>query len=456
MFTKILIANRGEIALRVARTCRELGIRTVVAHSAADRDSPAVAYADEAVQIGPAAPKRSYLNAAAVVQAAMQTGAQAIHPGYGFLSEDPDFAEICAASGLTFIGPPAEVIEQLGDKARARKVAEAAGLPVLPGSSGPVASAQEARLVAAETGYPVLLKAVAGGGGRGMVLVTDPAELDSAYASTHASAQAIFGDPRLYVEKFLTRTRHVEVQVLADNHGNVLHLGARDCSVQRRRQKLVEETPPPGLPAGTIQRMGAASARAAAHVGYAGAGTYEFLVDADGDFYFIEANCRIQVEHPVTEMVTGLDLVREQIMVAAGRPLSVRQDDVASRGVAIECRVNAEDPDRGFVPAPGVLADFIIPCGPFTRVDAHGRPGLAVAPYYDSLLAKVVVWAPDRAQAIERMLRALGEFTITGDQVITTTGFLRRVIGHPAFRAGLHTTDFIDQFLASEAVSPRA
>jgi acetyl-CoA carboxylase biotin carboxylase subunit len=447
MFAKILIANRGEIALRVARTCRELGIPTVIAHSAADRDSPAVAYADEAIQIGPAPPRRSYLNAAAIVQAALQTGAEAVHPGYGFLSEDPDFAEICAANDLTFIGPAPSVIERLGDKARAREIAAAAGLPVLPGSPEPVRSAEDAHRIAAEIGYPVLLKAAAGGGGRGMAMVAGASELNSVYARTHADAQGIFGDPRLYVEKFLTSTRHVEVQVLADNHGRVLHLGARDCSVQRRRQKLVEETPPPGLPADLLQRMGAAAADAAGQVGYTGAGTYEFLVDGSGEFYFIEVNCRIQVEHPITEMVTGLDLVREQILVAAGQSLSVRQDEVVQRGAAIECRVNAEDPGRNFAPAPGVLADFIVPGGPFTRVDAHGRPGLAVAPYYDSLLAKAVAWAPDRDQAIERMLRVLAEFRITGERVTTTIGFLRQVIGHPVFRGGTHTTGFVDQLL---------
>lgn len=451
MFAKILIANRGEIALRIARTCRELGIPTVIAHSAADRDSPAVAYADEAVQIGPAAPRRSYLSAAAVVQAALQTGAEAIHPGYGFLSEDPDFAEICADNGLTFIGPPPAVMACLGDKAQARKIAAEAGLPVLPGSPEPARNAADARRAAAEIGYPVLLKAAAGGGGRGMALVTEPGELDQVYARTHADARAIFGDPRLYVEKFLTRTRHVEVQILADNDGQVVHLGTRDCSVQRRRQKLVEETPPPGLPPELTERMGAAAARAAGRAGYTGAGTYEFLVDGTGGFYFIEVNCRIQVEHPVTEMVTGLDLVREQILVAAGKPLSVRQRDVVRRGAAIECRVNAEDPDRGFAPAPGVLAHFTVPGGPFTRIDAYGRAGLAVPPYYDSLLAKAVVWAPDREQAIERMLRVLAEFTITGPGVATTIAFLRQVVGHPVFRAGGHTTDFADQLADGRA-----
>jgi acetyl-CoA carboxylase biotin carboxylase subunit len=447
MISKILIANRGEIALRIARSCREMGIRTIVGYSAADRDTPAVSYADEAIQIGPAAPRRSYLNAAAIVQAALLTGSDAVHPGYGFLSEDPCFAEICQAHGLTFIGPEPAVIGRLGDKAQARAIAAQSGLPVLPGSWHAAGSPGEAWRSADTMGYPVIIKAVSGGGGRGISVVRRRQDFPAAYARAEASSWAVFGDPRLYVEKFLENARHVEVQILGDRHGTVVHLGARDCSVQRRRQKLVEETPPPGMPPGLVERIGLAATRAAQAVGYTSAGTYEFLVDEHGAFYFIEVNCRIQVEHPVTEMVTGLDLVREQILIAAGERLTVRQDDVVTRGACIECRVNAEDPARGFAPAPGVLREFVVPGGPFTRVDTHGRPGLVVPADYDSLLAKAVVWAPDRGQAIARMDRVLGDFTISGPGIATTIGFLREVLAHPLFRTARHSTSLVDQVL---------
>ncbi|HUD39153.1 MAG TPA: acetyl-CoA carboxylase biotin carboxylase subunit [Streptosporangiaceae bacterium] len=451
MFSKILIANRGEIALRIARTCRELGIRTVIAHSAADKDSLPVAYADESLQVGPAAPRRSYLNSAAIVEAALQAGAQAIHPGYGFLSEDPDFAEICEANGIAFIGPCASLMARLGDKAEARKMAAEAGLPVLPGSPAATRGADEALQAADEVGYPVMIKAAAGGGGRGMAIVRRRQDLPSVYARTQADAQAIFGDPRLYLERYLERTRHLEVQVIGDSFGNTVHLGVRDCSVQRRRQKLIEESPAPGIPAPLAERMGKAAADAARYVGYTGAGTYEFLLDSDHQFYFIEVNCRIQVEHPVTEMVTGLDLVREQILIAAGRPASLTQPDVQIRGVSMECRVNAEDPARDFAPAPGTIAEFAVPGGPFTRIETHGRVGLVVPPYYDSLLAKAVVWAPDRDQAIARMERVLGEFLVRGPGITTTTGFLRQVLANPLFLAGAHTTAMVDQMLDKQA-----
>ncbi|MFI0349078.1 acetyl/propionyl/methylcrotonyl-CoA carboxylase subunit alpha [Actinomadura sp. 9N407] len=451
MISKILIANRGEIALRIARTCREMGIRTVVAHSSADRESAAVAYADEAVQIGPAPSRHSYLNQAAVVEAALQAGAGAVHPGYGFLSEDPDFAEICEAHGLTFIGPDAAVIGRLGDKARARAIAAEGGLPVLPGTQEAVRGADEARRIAAEIGYPVIVKAVAGGGGRGITVVRREADLAAAHAGAEANAQAIFGDPRLYIEKFLERARHVEAQILADRYGNVVHLGVRDCSVQRRRQKLIEETPPPGIAPETVEEIGMAAARAAGHAGYTGAGTYEFLLDENGAFHFMETNCRIQVEHPVSEMVTGVDLVREQIRVADGERLALRQPEVVPRGVSVECRVNAEDPARGFVPAPGRIEEFEIPAGPFTRVDTHCRPGDRVTGDYDSLIAKVVVWAPDRVQAVARMDRALAEFVIAGPGMATTIPFLRRVLADPRFRAGTHTTSLVDEMLATES-----
>ncbi|GLY85110.1 acetyl-CoA carboxylase biotin carboxylase subunit [Actinoallomurus iriomotensis] len=451
MFETVLIANRGEIALRVARTCRELGIRVVMVHSTADRETWPVRFADRSVQIGPPPARHSYLNPAGIVEAALREGAEAVHPGYGFLSEDRDFAEICEAHGITFIGPPATVIERLGDKAEARRVAVDAGVPVLPGSLEALGNAVEAKRVADRIGYPVIIKAVAGGGGRGMAVVRDGHEFLQVFRETRAVAQAVFGDGRVYVERFLETARHVEVQVLADRHGRVIHLGERDCTVQRSRQKLIEETPAPALPADLRARLGEAAVRCAREVGYVGAGTVEFVVDDENNFYFIEANCRIQVEHPVTEMVTGIDLIREQLLVAAGHPLSVRQEEVSPRGVAIECRVNTEDPDRGFLPAPGVLDVFEPPGGPFTRVDTYGRAGLAITPYYDSLLAKVVVWAPDRPGAIARMERALSEFTVAGAGVHTTIGFLRDVLAHPLFRDAKHRTSLVDQMLAVSA-----
>jgi acetyl-CoA carboxylase biotin carboxylase subunit len=448
MFSKLLIANRGEIALRVARTCRELGIATVGVHSTADRDSEIARFADQCVQIGPAAAKRSYLNAPAILEAALQTGAEAIHPGYGFLSEDADFAEACEANGIVFVGPPPSVMYQLHDKAAARRLMASAGLPVLPGSVGTVASAEEARTVAGEIGHPLIIKAVAGGGGRGMTVVRDPRDLSRAYRQTRAHAQAVFGDSGVYLERLVEGARHVEVQVLADRFGNVVHLGERDCSVQRRHQKLVEETPAPGLPAGLLDEICAAAMRGARAVGYVGAGTFEFLVDPRHDFFFMEINCRLQVEHPVTEMVTGIDLVAEQIAVAAGQPLRYTQRDVVRRGVSIECRVNAEDPSRGFLPTPGRIHRFQPPGGPFTRVDTYGFAGMRMPAEYDPLLAKVIVWAPTRDAAVERMRRALGEFLVEGPGVRTTTEFLREAVGHRWFREARHNVRFVDEMLA--------
>ncbi|WP_320065181.1 acetyl/propionyl/methylcrotonyl-CoA carboxylase subunit alpha [Micromonospora sp. RTGN7] len=443
MFSTVLIANRGEIALRVARTCREMGIRTIAVCSDSDRESAVARYADKCVRIGPAQPRRSYLNAAALVTAALQNGAEAVHPGYGFLSEDPDFAEICEANGLTFVGPPAALLRRLGDKAQAKEIARAAGLPVLPGSSRSLLTAEEAREVADRIGYPLIVKATAGGGGRGMTVVRDSRDLGRAWGQARAVAQATFGDPRLYIERFLENARHIEVQVLGDGRGGVVELGERDCSVQRRRQKLIEETPAPGLPRELSERIRAAAVHAACEVNYAGAGTYEFLVD-DGDFVFMEVNCRIQVEHPVTELVTGIDLVREQLRVAAGYGLSVTQADVQLRGVSIECRINAEDPLRDFMPTPGTVTEFLPPSGHFVRVDTHGFPGFRVTADYDPMLAKVSVWAPDRRQAIARADRALQEFRVVGRGVHTTQEFLREVLRHPAFRAAKHTTDLVD------------
>jgi len=444
VFSKILIANRGEIALRVARTCQELGIRTVAVYSTADRDSAVVRMADEAVHIGPPPARQSYLNHAAILEAALAAKAEAIHPGYGFLSEDPDFASACEESGLTLIGPPAAVMTRLGSKISARSVMTEAGLPLLPGGLDPL-DATAAENLAAQIGYPAIVKASAGGGGRGMSIVTDPAAFAETYRRTAATARLLFGDDRVYVEKYLERARHVEVQVLCDTRGNAVHLGTRDCSVQRRHQKLVEEAPAPCLPGDLADQIGEAAVRGARAAGYVGAGTFEFLVGPDASFYFLEVNCRIQVEHPVTEAVTGIDLVREQLAIAAGEPLRP-QDEIRLRGVSIECRVNAEDPRNGFAPAPGTVNGFVPAAGPFVRVDTHARPGYTVPPNYDSLLAKLIVWAPDRDMALSRMRRALGEFEVDG--IPTTIPFLADVIDHAAFRSASHDTGLVDLMTA--------
>ncbi|MFJ4657423.1 acetyl/propionyl/methylcrotonyl-CoA carboxylase subunit alpha [Nocardia sp. NPDC088792] len=439
---KVLVANRGEIAVRILRTCAELGIATVAVHSAADRDSLAVRMADETVQIGPGPAKRSYLYIPAIIEAARATGADAIHPGYGFLSENPDFAEVCEAEGLIFIGAPAEVMARLGDKSTARALMTDAGLPLLPGSLDPVESVDEARDLAGDIGYPVILKAVAGGGGRGMRVVRDPADFATAWQQTRANATAVFGDGRLYLERYLEPARHVEAQILADTHGTVIHLGLRDCSLQRRHQKLVEEAPAPGLSTDLAERIGAAAVLGAKAAGYVGAGTVEFLLDAEGNFYFMEVNCRLQVEHPVTEMITGTDLVAEQIRIAAGHPLTIPPGGNPT-GVSIECRLNAEDPDRDFAPTPGTLTECILPGGHFVRTDTHIHPGYPIPPHYDSLLAKVIVWAPDRPTAIARMRRALAETTIQGPGIATTTDYLHDILDHPRFRTATHDTSLI-------------
>jgi acetyl-CoA carboxylase biotin carboxylase subunit len=443
MFDRILIANRGEIALRIARACRELGVSTVAVYSTEDRDSAVVRSADSAVCIGAAAPRDSYLNAAAIVEAALQQGAEAVHPGCGFLSEDAEFAEVCADNGLVFIGPPPSVLAAVGDKSTTRQLMAAAGMPVLPGSSGPVSSVAAAERIATQIGYPVIVKAAAGGGGMGMQVAWDRAELTRKYQETRAYAQAMFGNGAVYVEAFMQRVRHVEVQVLCDSFGGAVSLGERDCTVQRRRQKLIEETPAPGLPRSLVTAMSEAAVRSAQAIGYVGAGTFEFLVDERGAFHFLEVNGRLQVEHGVTEMATGIDIVQQQIMIAAGAPLPLRQADVSTSGVVIECRVNAEDAERGFVPTPGVLERFVPPAGPFVRVDTHGYPGWRMSPSYDSLLAKVLVWAPDRPAAIRRMERALAEFDVAGPRVRTTIDVLRSVLADPLFGSALHTTGLL-------------
>ncbi len=443
MFRKVLVANRGEIAVRVIRACHELGIRTVAVYSEADRSSLHVKLADEAFCIGPAASAGSYLNIPNIMSTAELLGVDAIHPGYGFLAENPRFAEIVADCKITFIGPPPKAIELMGDKAAAREQMQRAGVPVIPGSHGPVAGEREARDAAKITGYPLMIKAAAGGGGRGMRVVQSQEDLTAAVQTAQQEAQAGFGDGRVYVEKYIAEPRHIEVQILADRHGTVLHLGERDCSIQRRHQKLIEEAPPPRLRERTLAALGRAAIRAAQAINYINAGTIEFLVDVHENFYFMEMNTRIQVEHPVTEMVTGVDLVKEQIRVAAGERLRLSQREIESHGHAIECRINAEDPRHNFRPSPGTVAVFVPPGGTGVRVDTHCYPGYAIPPHYDSLVAKVITWGRDRDEAIGRMRRALQEFEIGGIQ--TTIPFHLKVLDNAFFRRGEVYTNFVQR-----------
>jgi acetyl-CoA carboxylase, biotin carboxylase subunit len=443
MFEKILIANRGEIALRVIRACRELGIATVAVYSEADRESLHVRFADDDVCIGPPPGRSSYLNIPRIIAAAEITGADAIHPGYGFLAENAEFAEICKASNITFIGPTAEQIRAMGDKASARRLATGAGVPTVPGSEGVLASAEDALAVAERIGFPVIIKATAGGGGKGMRIASDAEQFTQLFSLAQNEALAAFGNGDVYLEKYLEQPRHVEFQVLGDTRGRLVHLGERDCSVQRRHQKLIEESPSPALTPELRARMGEASIALAGAIGYVGAGTMEFLLDPEGAFYFMEMNTRIQVEHPVTEMVTGFDLVKEQIRVAAGDPLSLPCDLNGLRGHAIECRVNAEDPYRNFQPSPGHITAYHPPGGPGVRVDTHVYAGYTVPPYYDSLLAKVIVHGRDRPEALARMGQALDSFILEG--VTTTIPFLTRVIHHPDFVAGRVDTRFLER-----------
>jgi acetyl-CoA carboxylase, biotin carboxylase subunit len=450
VFEKVLIANRGEIALRVARACRELGIKSVAVYSTPDAESAVVRFADEAVHVGPAATGRSYLHIPSIIGAAQKTGADAIHPGYGFLSEDPYFAEICVDEGITFIGPPPEVMEKVGDKATARELMSKAGLPLLPGTVDPVNTVDEAAEIAESIGYPVIIKAVAGGGGRGMNVVWAAEDLSRLYATTRATAQAVFKNSAVYIERYLQAPYHTEIQLVCDAHGGGVSFGERDCSVQRRHQKLIEEAPSVHLTPEMRREIGEKAVQGALSIGYTGAGTMEFLLDQDGSFAFMEMNARIQVEHPVTELITSVDLIQEQIRVAAGEPLSVSQDDVELRGHAIECRINAEDPDKDFAPTAGRLDTYVAPGGPWTRIDSHCYPGWTVSPFYDSLIAKLIVWAPDRGAAIDRMQRALAEFEVTGRGVKTTIPFHQRILAHPQFRSGDVSTGFVEQFMSEE------
>ncbi len=441
MFKKVLIANRGEIALRVIRACRELGVQTVAVYSEADRESLHVRFADDDVCIGPAPSRDSYLRIPRLIAAAEITGADAIHPGYGFLSENAEFAETCQASGITFIGPTPDQIRVMGDKASARRAMAAVGVPVVPGTPGPVEDVDEALGFAKDIGFPVIIKASAGGGGKGMRVAKDPEDFARSFQLARSEALSAFGNGDVYVEKFLERPRHVEFQVMGDSKGHVIHLGERDCSVQRRHQKLIEEAPCPVMTPELRERMGEAAVRGAQAINYVGAGTVEMLLDTDGSFYFMEMNTRIQVEHPVTEMLTGVDLVKEQIRVAAGEELTVKSLP-AFRGHVIECRVNAEDPARNFQPSPGLIHTFHPPGGPGVRVDTHVYAGYTVPPYYDSLLAKLIVQGRDRDEAIRRMQIALESFVVEG--VSTTIPFLARVMQHPNFMRGDVHTKFLE------------
>ncbi|MEB3239263.1 MAG: acetyl-CoA carboxylase biotin carboxylase subunit [Cyanobacteriota bacterium] len=440
---KLLIANRGEIALRILRTCRELGIATVAVHSTVDRTALHVQLADEAVCVGDSPSSRSYLNIPNIIAAATSRGADAIHPGYGFLAENDRFAEICNAHGLTFVGPSPEAIRAMGDKSTAKATMQRVGVPTIPGSEGLLEDAAEASRLAASMGFPVMIKATAGGGGRGMRLVHRPDDLEGLFKAAQGEAEAAFGNPGLYMEKFIDRPRHVEVQILADRFGTVVHLGERDCSIQRRHQKLLEEAPCPVLDADTRRRMGDAAVAAARSIGYEGAGTVEFLLDSSGAFYFMEMNTRIQVEHPVTEVVTGIDLIAEQLRIAAGEPLTLRQEEIVLRGHAIECRINAEDPRHGFRPSPGTISGWLPPGGPGVRFDSHVYTGYEIPPFYDSLIGKLIVWAEDRPAALRRLRRALSECAVIG--VPTTIDFHLALLDRPEFqRAEVHTK-FVEQ-----------
>lgn len=446
MFTKILIANRGEIALRIIRACKELGIKTVAVYSEADADSLHVQFADETVCIGSASSKNSYLNIPSIMSAAEITDVEAIHPGYGFLAENAHFAEICQSCNITFIGPTPENIRMLGDKMVAKETMRKAGIPIIPGSLSLVKTKEEALKIAKRMHYPVIIKAAAGGGGKGMRVAHNDVRLVSALLMAQSEAEAAFGNTDVYIEKYIERPRHIEFQILGDNHGHILQLGERDCTIQRRHQKLIEESPSPALDIKLRKRIGDVAVRAAKTVGYQNAGTVEFLLDEDGNFYFMEMNTRIQVEHPVTEMVTGIDLIKEQIKIASGEKLSYNQDDIKLTGAAIECRINAEDPAEDFRPSPGKIDVLHIPGGPNVRVDTHIYPGYNIPPYYDSMLAKLIAYGKNRHDAIKVMERALDEFII--EPIKTTVPFHKQVFSNPLFIKGRFYTDFVENMYA--------
>jgi acetyl-CoA carboxylase biotin carboxylase subunit len=444
MFRKILIANRGEVALRIIRACREMGIATVAVYSDVDADSLHVRFADEAVCIGPAQNTRSYLSIPSIISAAEITGVDAIHPGYGFLAEHVHFAEICESCQITFIGPSPRVMKLMGDKSAAREIVRRAGHPIIPGSGGTVRDEEEGLETVRRIGLPVMVKASAGGGGKGMRLVRQESQFGSSLLAARTEAQAAFGSPEVYIEKFIDEPRHIEIQILADQHGRVLHLGERDCSIQRRHQKLIEESPSPELSARMRKEMGKTAVRIAEKVEYTGAGTVEFLLDGGGEFYFMEMNTRIQVEHPVTEMQTGLDLIKEQIRIAAGEKLGFSQKDVTSEGHTIECRINAENP-RTFAPSPGTITDYHQPGGPGIRIDSSVYAGYRVLPFYDSLIAKLIAHGRDREEAVQRLVRGLEEYIIGG--IETTIPLHQRILKDPAFIKGRFSTQYLDDFL---------
>ena len=452
MFKTVLIANRGEIALRVIRACRELDVATVAVFSEADRDSLHVRLADESVCIGPPAPAQSYNYIARVISAAEVTGADAIHPGYGFLSENAHFAEVCDSCGFTFIGPTAEMIRRMGDKAEAKRTMKAAGIPLVPGSEGVLGDIEEAVSLAKQIGYPVIIKASAGGGGRGMRIAWDERQLRTGFGIAQAEAGAAFGNKAVYLEKYITKPRHIEFQLFGDGQGGVVHLGERECSVQRNHQKLIEEAPSSFLTPEQRREIGALAASGAASIGYRNAGTIEFLFDEDGSYYFMEMNTRIQVEHPVTEEVTGVDLVKEQLLVAAGEPMGFGQDDIQWHGHAIECRINAEDFEHGFRPSPGQVTYWYKPGGPGLRVDSHVYSGYSIPPYYDSMIGKLIAFGKDRAEAIRRMEIALEEMIVDG--IKTTIPFHLLALRHPRFRAGDLDTRFVEQLLKEREAAP--
>ena len=448
MFKKILIANRGEIALRIIRAARELGIETVAVYSEADRDSLHVRLADEAVCIGPPPSAKSYLNIPRIISAAEVTASDAIHPGYGFLSENAHFAEICETCKIRFIGPTSEMIRRMGDKAEARRTMKAAGVPIKPGSEGTIDTVYEAVRVARDLGFPVIIKAAAGGGGKGMRIAWDESSLENGIRTAQAEAEANFGSGSVYLERYVQKPRHIEVQILGDRHGSIVHLGERECSIQRRHQKLIEESPSPALTDEVRGRMGEAAVKGAGSIGYEGAGTIEFLLGPGGEFYFMEMNTRIQVEHPVTEEVTRLDLIKAQIAVAAGDPLPWKQSEIRLEGHALECRINAERPDQNFQPSPGLVKYFHAPGGPGVRVDSHLYSGYTVPPHYDSMVAKIICWGRDRTESRARMRRALEETVVEG--IDTTLPFLLRVLDDEAFRKGEIHTGYIEEFLGRE------
>jgi len=447
MFSRVLIANRGEIALRILRACKELGVETVAVYSKGDLGARYLELADEAVCIGPAPPGESYLNIPHIISAAEITNVDAIHPGYGFLAEQDTFAEICEESNITFIGPRSDVMRKVGNKAEARKIAKQNKINVIPGSEDVVEDEEQALELAHKVGYPVMIKAAAGGGGRGMRIAHNDISLKNMLALARSEAGAAFKDAAVYIEKVIEHARHVEVQILADNHGNVIHLGERDCSIQRRFQKLIEESPSPGIDDDLRDKITRAAVRLARAVGYTNAGTIEFLVDSGGEFYFIEMNARLQVEHPVTELVTGLDLVKEQLRIASGEELSIQQRKVSFQGAAIECRINAENPADEFRTCPGTITEFIPPGGPGVRVDTHCHTGYEVKPFYDSLIAKLIVHQPTRAEAIACLQRALAEFVVEG--IHTTIPFYRELIRHGHYVNGDFDTRFVDEYMES-------